>query len=423
MTMRVHPLATIVIFLAALVLTYFVWSRMRRKRIDLLLPADYDLSSLFRSMAALTWGHVTEGNRVTIVQNSGFFDAMLDDAARATHSIHLETFLWRGSAISERMTATLCARASDGIEVRVLVDQRGAKKTPPETWARLRAAGVDFRVYHRMRFREFARYNQRDHRKIVVIDGRIGYTFGHGIDDTWGGNADQPDGWRDTGARFEGPVVSELQAAFFDNWAVTTGRLPAGDAYFPALPDAGDTPVFVAYIQQSETPSAVQRLYYFAIAAAKREIILQNPYFLPDRQAGKLFTEAVRRGVQISIMLPASETNDFPIVQHASHFYYGPLLAMGVRVYEHTRCGLHQKLMIVDGELCTIGSANFDPRSFRINEEISVAILDKKIAAELRAAFDADVQNSESWTIDRWRARTIGHKLRDRLSALCKREL
>jgi cardiolipin synthase len=421
--MRVHPLATVVVFLTALVLTYFVWSRMRRKRIDLLLPAGYDLASLFRSLAALTWGHVTEGNRVTIVQNSSFFDAMLDDAARATHSIHLETFLWRDSAISERMTAALSARASEGIEVRVLVDQRGAKKTSPETWARLRAAGVDFRVYHRMRFREFARYNQRDHRKIAVIDGRIGYTFGHGIDDMWGGNADHPDGWRDTGARFEGPAVAELQAAFFDNWGVTTGRLPAGDAYFPALPPAGDTPVFVAYIQQNETPSAVQRLYYFAIAAARREILVQNPYFLPDRQARSLFAAAVNRGVKVSIMLPTSAKSDFSIVQHASHFYYGPLLAMGIRVYEHTASGLHQKVMIVDGELSIIGSTNFDPRSFRINEEISVAMLDTTIAAELRAAFDADVKNAELWTMERWRARTASHKLRDRMSAWCKREL
>jgi cardiolipin synthase len=390
--MHVHPLATVVIFLTALVLSYFVWSRMRRKRITLVLPPEYDLGPLFRSFAALTWGHVTEGNRVSIVQNSGFFDAMLEDVARAAHSIHLETFLWRDSAISERVTEALASRAKDGIEVRVLVDQRGAKKTSPETWARLRAAGVDFRVYHRMRFREFARYNQRDHRKIVVVDGRIGYTFGHGIDDMWGGDAEHPNGWRDTGARLEGPIVGELQAAFFDHWAVTTGRVLAGDVYFPRLAPAGETPVFAAYIRQPESPSAVQRLYYFAIAAAKREIVLQNPYFLPDRQAIALFAAAVKRGVRVSIMLPTSVTSDFSIVQHASHFYYGPLLTIGVRVYEHTLSGLHQKVMIVDHELCTIGSTNFDPRSFRINEEISVAMLDTNIAAELGAAVGVGVQ-------------------------------
>lgn len=421
--MHVRPIATIVFLLTALILGYFVWSRMRRKRVAFVLPADYDLGSLFRSMAALTWAHVSEGNSGGIVQNSGFFDALLDDVARAAHSIHLETFLWHDSAISERVTEALCARAKEGIEVRVLVDQRGAKQTSPEIWARLRAAGVDFRVYHRMRFREFARYNQRDHRKIVVIDSRIGYTFGHGIADMWGGNADQPDGWRDTGARFEGPVAGDLQTAFFDHWAITTGRVLAGEAYFPSLAPAGPTPMFVAYIRQPETTSAVQRLYYFAIAAAKQEIILQNPYFLPDHQAMSLFAAAIGRGVKVSIMLPASATSDFSIVQHASHFYYGPLLALGVNVYEHTRCGLHQKVMIVDGALCTIGSTNFDPRSFRINEEISVAMLDTSIAAELRAAFEADVKNSELWTMERWRTRTATHKLRDRASAWCKRQL
>jgi cardiolipin synthase len=421
--MHIHPIATIVFLLTALILGYFVWSRMRRKRVAFALPDNYDLASLFRSMAALTWAHVSEGNHVVIVQNSGFFDALLDDVAHAAHSIHLETFLWRDSAISERVTEALAARAKEGVEVRVLVDQRGAKQTSPAVWARLRAAGVDFRVYHRMRFREFARYNQRDHRKIVVIDSRIGYTFGHGIADMWAGSAGQPEGWRDTGARFEGPVVGDLQAAFFDHWAITTGRVFAGDAYFPSIAPAGKTPMFVSYIRQPETTGAVQRLYYFAIAAARREIILQNPYFLPDAEAMSLFAAAIKRGVHVSIMLPASATSDFSIVQHASHFYYGALLALGVNVYEHTRCGLHQKVMIVDGELCTIGSTNFDPRSFRINEEISAAMLDARIAAELRAAFEEDVRGSELWTMERWRSRNFTHKLRDRASAWCKRQL
>jgi cardiolipin synthase len=408
---------------ATLLLAYALWSRTRRKRLDFVLPAEYDFPSLLPSMAALTWGHVTEGNRVRVVQNSAFFDALLEDVAKATHSIHLETFLWRDSAISERVTSALAARAKDGIEVRVLVDQRGSKQTSPEVWARLRAAGVDFRVFHRMRFREFGRYNQRDHRKIAVIDACIGYTFGHGIADMWGGSADEPAGWRDTAARFEGPVVSELQTAFFDNWAITTGVALTGPAYFRPQPRAGNTPVFVAYIRQPETPSAVQRLYYLAIAAARREIILQNPYFLPDRQAMALFAAAVARGVDISIMLPTADTSDFSIVQHASHYYYGPLLKIGVRISEHTRCGLHQKVMIVDGEWCSIGSTNFDPRSFRINEEITVAMLDAEIAVELRAAYLDDLRNASAWTYERWLARGLRHRLTDRLSALCKRQL
>ena len=405
-----------------LLLAYVVWGKSRRKRVRFNVPQT-DLTSLVRSFAAFTWGHVSEGNRVDIVQNSGFFDALLHDVAAARHHVHLETFLWANSQISDRIEAAFTEAARRGIEVRVLVDQRGAKQTDPRVWRRMRDGGVDFRVYHRMRFGEFARYNHRDHRKIAVIDGRIGYTFGHGIADMWGGTPDEPTGWRDTGARFEGPVVNDLQAAFFDNWVKTRGEAIAGDAYFPRLATAGDTPLHVTYARPPETTSGVQRLYYLAIAAARREIVLQNPYFLPDRQALQLFADAVRRGVSISIMLPTSATSDFAIVQHASHYYYGALLAMGVRVYEHTRCGLHQKVMIVDREWSSLGSTNFDPRSFRLNEEITVGIHDRRVAEELYAAFENDIKGSELWTLEGWNARDLRHRVVDRLSALAKRQL
>ncbi len=411
------------LFLAStLFLAYVLWSRTRRTAVRFMIDGS-DVQTLFRSMAALTWGHVTEENRVTIVQNSGFFDALLDDVANARHHIHLETYLWQAGEISDRVSDALCARAKDGIEVRVLVDKQGTRQAPQTIWQKLTGAGCDLRVYHRARFREFALFNRRDHRKIAVIDGRTGYAFGHGIGDSWGGTPDAPAGFRDTGGRFEGPVVTDLQTAFFDNWTATTGQALAGDAYFPEQPRAGSTPVHVAYVQRPETSTAVQRLYYLAIAAAQDEILLQNPYFLPDRQALDLFAAAVARGVRVSVMLPALNTNDFTIVQHASHHYYGSLLRMGVRVYEHTRCGLHQKVMIVDRRWCSIGSTNFDPRSFRINEEISVAALDERLAGELVTAFDADVEYCELWTLERWTARTARHKLIDGTSALFRREL
>jgi cardiolipin synthase len=408
--------------LAAL-LGYVIWVKSLRRPVKAVMPHGATMAEVFRSIAALTWSRVTEGNRVTIVQNSGFFDALLDDVAAARHHVHLETFLWRDGAVSERVTAALSRRAREGICVRVLVDQRGAKQTNPNVWARLREAGVDFRVYHRMRFREFAWYNHRDHRKIAVIDGRIGYTFGHGVADMWGGTPEEPAGWRDTAARFEGPVVGELQAAFFDNWAITTGCVFGGADYFPDLPRMGDTPAHVSFIVPRETASAPQRLYYFAIAAAKREIILQNPYFLPTREALRLFADAIARGVKVSVMLPTAATSDFSIVQHASHYFYGPLLRQGARVYEHTRCGLHQKVMIIDGEWCSIGSTNFDPRSFRLNDEITVAMCDASIAAELRNAFEADLQHAQEWTYEMWMKRTAGHRLRDAYSTMFKRWL
>ncbi len=408
--------ALAVLTAVAAVLAYVLWARSRRRTVEFLLAAGTDARTLIYSMAGVTWGHVTEGNCVRIVQNSAFFDALLEDVERAEHHVHLETFLWQDGAISERLTQALAAKARAGIEVRVLVDQRGAKETSGRVWAALRAAGVDFRVYHRARLREIVWYNHRDHRKIAVVDGLVGYTFGHGIADMWGGSADEPAGWRDTAARFEGPVVGELQAAFLENWIKITRHALVGEQYFPAPEHCGDTPVHVAWIAPAETSSAVKRLYYLAIASARRELILQNPYFIPDRQAVRLCASAVQRGVDVRVMLPTSGTSDFPIVQHASHYYYGPLIRAGARIWEYARSGLHQKVMIVDREWCTIGSTNFDPRSFNINDEISVAIYDTAVATELAEAFERDLESAVQWTWERWRSRTLGHRLTDRLS-------
>lgn len=401
----------------AAVLALILWSRTRRRTVHFDLP-DGDAGTLMHSIAALTWGRVVEGNAVRIVQDSAFFDALFAEILGATHHVHLETFLWQDGFVSDRVVEALTECARRGIETRVLVDHRGAKTTSPAVWAALRASGVDFRVYHRARWREIGFYNNRDHRKIAVIDGRAGFTFGHGIADMWGG---RNDGWRDTAARFEGPVVRELQSAFLENWTKVTRRALAGPEYFPHLEPAGTIAMHVAWAAPPETSTAVQRLYSLAISSARREIILQNPYFIPDRHALRLYAEAVRRGVRVKLMLPTSGTSDFPIVQHASHYYYGPLLAAGATIYEYTRAGLHQKVMVVDREWCTVGSTNFDPRSFRINDEISVAIYDRGVAEELAEAFERDVAFAEEWTVERWEGRECS--LRDRASVLARRQL
>lgn len=412
-------LITIFFAAVAFIASWALWVRSRHKHVRIEIPPDATIDSLARSFAGLTFGHLSEGNGVRIVQNSTFFDALIEDVAGARHHVHLETFLWEDGAVSDIVSEALQNKAAEGITVRVLVDQRGAKQTSPRVWAGLRAAGVDFRVYHRARIRELAWYNNRDHRKIAVIDGRIGWTFGHGIADMWG----EQGGWRDTAARFEGPVVNDLQAAFFDNWMAVTRSAPAGDSYFPRLEKGGTIPVHVAYVAQPETSSAVERLYYLAIAAAKKELILQNPYFIPNRHAVALLRAARVRGVEVKLLLPTSETSDFPIVQHASHWYYGPLLAAGAQIWEYMQSGIHQKVLIVDREWCTIGSTNFDPRSFNINDEITVAIHDAGVANELAAEFDRDRIGAFEWTLRLWEDRDPWHRLIDRISAMAKRQL
>jgi cardiolipin synthase len=407
----------------AIFLAYALWIRTRRHQVNFTIPPETELPALMHTLAGLTWSRVVEGNSVEIVQNSGFFDALLDDVGKARSHVHFETFLWQNGSVSDRMVDVLTAKAREGVEVRVLVDQRGAITTSPRVWAALREGGCDFRVYHRARLRELAWYNNRDHRKIAVIDADIAWTFGHGIADMWGPSADQPAGWRDTAGRFRGPVVNELQSAFLENWMKVTRNALAGERYFPAQKRAGSIAMHVAYVAPPETISAVKRLYYLAIAAAKREVILQNPYFIPDRHAIALCARAVARGVDVKLMLPTSDTSDFPVVQHASHRYYGPLLQSGARIWEYRRSGMHQKVMVVDREWCTVGSTNFDPRSFNINDEITVAIYDAGIAGELSAAFEADVKDAEEWTLERWNARSLRHRLTDRASALLKRQL
>lgn len=406
--------ALAVVTAIAAVIAYILWIRVRRRRVDF--PVATGITP--QTIAGLTWSRVIEGNSVTVIQNSDFFTAFLDDVALATHHVHLETFLWQEGLVSERVVEGLTAKAREGVEVRVLVDHRGGITTSPVVWRTLREAGVDFRVYHRARLHELGWYNNRDHRKILVVDGRVAYTFGHGIADMWSGK-----GWRDTAARIEGPVVGELQAAFLDNWIKVTRRALTDDVYFPRLEARGNTPVSVAYAAPVETTSAVQRLYYLAIASATEELILQNPYFIPDRHAVQLCAEAVARGVKVRLMLPTSDTSDFPIVQHASHYYYGPLLRAGASIHEYTRSGIHQKVMIVDRSWCTIGSANFDPRSFNINDEITLAIYDASIAGELARAFEDDLPFTIPWTLKRWNDRSALHRVRDRLSVVIKGQL
>ncbi|HVE73354.1 MAG TPA: phospholipase D-like domain-containing protein [Thermoanaerobaculia bacterium] len=412
--------ALILSIAVAVVLALILWSRTRRRNVHFDFPDGGDVSTLMHSIAALTWGHVVEGNAVRIIQDEAFFEELIGDMASAAHHVHLETFLWEDGFVSDMIVPALIAAAQRGIEVRVLVDHRGAKTTSPAVWARLTDGGVDFRVYHRARLRELGFYNNRDHRKIAVIDGCIGYTFGHGIADMWGGRNDR---WRDTAARFEGPVVRELQTAFLENWTKVQRTALAAPEYFPPLEPKGTIPMHVAWAAPPETASAVQRLYYMAISAARREIIMQNPYFIPDSHAVQLYADAVKRGVTVRLMLPTSGTSDFPIVQHASHYYYGRLLAAGAVIHEYARAGLHQKVLIVDREWCTIGSTNFDPRSFRINDEISVAIYDRGVAEELTRAFEEDAKHAEEWTLERWNARRFTHRVVDAMSRMLKRQL
>ncbi len=282
----------------------------------------------------------------------------------------------------------------------------------------LEDAGAKVAHFHPVRISNLGRLNNRDHRKLVILDGRIGYTGGHGISDNWTGHAQDKEHWRDTALRMTGPVVNRLQSCFSENWIEETGEIPAGDKYFPHLQPTGSTVAHVAYTSPSGSMSSVQILYYLAIKSAKRELLIQNPYLLPERQAIEALAEAVKRGVDVRVMVPSTDATDSAIVQHASHHHFGSLLKRGVKVYEYKPTLLHQKIIVVDGIWSSVGSTNWDERSFQLNDEVNVGILDAAVATQLRDAFINDLRTAVPRKFDEWQHRSLWHKFVDGLAYL-----
>jgi len=307
--------------------------------------------------------------------------------------------------------------------VRLLVDASGGHKMDKDLSELMTAAGVKIARFHPVRFSNLGRLNARDHRKFVIIDGRTGYIGGYGIAEEWTGHAQDKEHWRDTGLRMTGPIVNRLQGAFSENWIEETGEIIAGERYFPKPVATGSTPAHLAYTSPSGSISSVQVLYYLAIASARKEIIIQNPYLLPDENAILALEDAVKRGVQVKVMVPATTSTDSPIVQHASHHHFGTLLERGVRVWEYKKTLLHQKVIVVDGTWSCIGTTNFDDRSFQLNDEASVGVIDPGIAAGLKAAFENDLKSAEEGHFDEWKHRAFWHKLEDGLAYLARQQL
>jgi cardiolipin synthase len=376
------------------------------------------------SLVGLKQSSLDQGNAVTVHQNGdGLFPPLFRDIQAATRSVHIETFIWEDGTITSRLIDLLERKARGGVHVRLLVDGSGGRELDGEERERLEAAGAEIVHFHPFRLRNLGRINNRDHRKVVIIDGRIGYVGGYGFGDAWTGNAQDRHHYRDTGLRITGPAVTRLQGAFAENWIEETGRIPADDEYFPALHPTGQTAVHVAYTSPSGSVASVQILYYLAIKAARREILIQNPYLLPDEAALEALEDAVRRGVRVRIMVPSADATDSPVVQHASHHLYGALFERGVEIWEYDRTLLHQKVIVIDGVWSCVGSTNFDDRSFQLNDELSVGVLDPQVAASLGRAFEDDRRHARRVEPHHWASRSLWHKLVDGVASLGRSQL
>lgn len=370
------------------------------------------------ALGPLVGAEFTAGNKVqTLVNGDELFPAMLDAIRGAQKNITLESYIWSSGYISNQFIDALSERARAGVKVHVIVDGMGTLKLNSSDRQRMRDAGVEIYGYGREHWYEIKPHiNHRTHRKILVIDGKVGFTGGMCIDDAWLGDAEHAGIWRETQVRVEGPVVRQMQAVFATNWMQTTSRLLLGEDYFPVIEKAGPAPALCYRSGPSEGPENARLGYLFAIAAARERIEIANAYFIPDDLSIDLLVEALGRGVRVRIIVPA--INDSAFGRAASRSRWGELLAAGAEMYLYHQAMFHAKTMVVDRLLVTIGSANFDNRSFSINDEITLKVLDRQVAAEHQRIFERDLQGSRRLTREEFEHRPFYVKWADHFAGL-----
>jgi cardiolipin synthase len=279
----------------------------------------------------------------------------------------------------------------------------------------LKESGCKFEKFHEWSVLNIGVMNERDHRKLVVIDGRIAFLGGHCIVDNWLGNAEDQEHFAEGSVRVRGPIVHSVQAAFSENWVGQTGELFMGDDAFPPLERAGEVTAHAAYTKPEGSAPAVKILHHAVICCAKQRIWIQNPYFIPEPEAIDAFGEAVKRGVDVRVMMPSTSGSDNPMVQHAGHRNFEKLLRCGVRLFEYPHTLLHQKVMTIDGIWSSVGSTNFDDRSFETNDEITLGFLDAATAKRLDEIFEKYAPHCREIQLEAWRKRGRFHKLIDQM--------
>ncbi|WP_427912693.1 phospholipase D-like domain-containing protein [Ramlibacter sp. MMS24-I3-19] len=402
----------------ALLLAVVLWSARRHRSPRLKLDCDAPIRELVPSLSGLTLGTAVPGNALEVLQNGRYFDVLLERIAQARHTVHFETFLWKQGELGRRVADVLAGRARAGVKVRVMLDATGSRQLGKDERCTMEEAGCRLKFFHRRTVYNLGVLTDRDHRKIVVIDGREAFVGGHCVTDDWLGDAEDHRHTADVSVHVRGPVVHSIQAAFSENWAGETGELFVGDEVFPRLEPAGDALVHVAFVKPENSAPAVKILHHAALCLARERIWIQNPYFIPKTEAIQAFAEAVKRGVDVRVLMPSTGGSDNPMVQHAGHRDFEQLLRSGVRLFEYPHTLLHQKVMTIDRCWSAIGSTNFDDRSFDTNDEISLAVLDERLAQQLDAVFEHYVQRATEIDLEKWTRRGAWHKLKDNAAYL-----
>jgi cardiolipin synthase len=405
-------LSTVLIIVLALA----IWSIRRHRSPRLKVHSESGIDKLMPSLSGLTLGSVVEGNSVQVLQNGAFFDVLLARIAAARKTVHFETFLWKPGTLGQRVANAFMERARAGVTVRIMLDAQGSKTIEKDLVNRMREAGCKLKFFHKRSVYTLGVMNDRDHRKLCIVDGREAFVGGHCVTDDWLGDAEDHQHNSDVSVWLKGPIVHTVQGAFSENWAGETGELFVGDEVFPVLHKAGDIAIHAAFLKPENSAPAVKILHHTALCLAREKIWIQNPYFIPKIEAIEALGAAVKRGVDVRVLMPATSGSDSPMVQHAGHRHFETMLKLGVRLFEYPHTLLHQKVMTVDGCWSAVGSTNFDDRSFDTNDEITLGILDQGIAAELDAIFTKYVKRAEEITLEQWKKRGVVRRVKANLA-------
>lgn len=382
---------------------------VRRQLVEFRPEHSFNVRSpeFFASAHALGDPLPVQGNRLTLLQNGDeFFPAMLEAIRGAQHSVHLEAFIFNSDPAGQPFIDALKAKAQSGVTVRLMVDGIGSSLgLENHVVKELRQAGVEFAYYHPMRSVRLDKLNRRSHRRILVVDGRVGFTGGAAMAEEWLGHAQDASHWRDLHLKVEGPLVAKLQGAFQQHWLKETDHIFTGPDVFPEIPSAGELKAQVI-ASTSYSLAAIPMAQAVAIAAAEQRIWITNAYCTPTHDQVYLLGKAVARGVDVRLLVPGKH-NDQPATKAVGRNAYGQLLQAGVKIYEYVPTMIHQKTMVVDGLFCLLGTSNLDARSAQINEEIDVSIYDEKFGHEMERVFTEDLAHARLYTLEEYRQRGL----------------
>ena len=367
-------------------------------------------ASFFPTIEGLTDAPITGGNKVEILQNGDeFFPVMLREIKNAKSTITFAQYLFKDGQLANELMHSFAERCRAGVQGLLLLDSHGSSEVSDGLVSLVTSAGCKLEFFRRVRAPQvilpwkLLQYNYRNHRRILVIDGRIGFTGGYGIADDWLGDGRTEKHWRETNLRIEGPAVKFLQAGFAESWLEATGDLIGGDGFFPQLEARGKMPAQV--VKSSPVGGSFQNylLYLLSINSAQKSILITNPYFIPDERMIQALLQAVGRGVKVTVLVPGKI--DHKITYRASRKYYGEMLLGGITIHEYMPALLHSKTMVIDGIWATVGSTNFDNRSFALNEELNLTLYDRSLAAVLERDFWLDVKHARKITYEEWQDR------------------